>query len=79
MATAWTRDKWAEECGGFDSEEYLVAAIKRHLLTEDQRRRLYDLRLSIEDLLNGRVEGDQGIYDEVFDVWNAALGWKAFG
>ena len=41
--------------GSFDSEKYLVAAIKKHLLTEDQRKRLQNFTIS--DVLNGRTVG----------------------
>lgn len=62
-----------------DNEGDTVGVIKRHLLTAEQWRKMSARTLSIEDLLNGRVEGDQGIYDEVFGEWNAKLGRKLFG
>jgi Trp operon repressor len=62
-----------------DAEEHTVRIIKQHLLTPDQRAKLAARFISIEDLLNGRVEGDQGIYDEIFSVWNAKLGRRMFG
>ncbi|MDP2662042.1 MAG: hypothetical protein Q8R28_15060 [Dehalococcoidia bacterium] len=71
--------EWNED--GFDSEAQLVEAIRGRLLTEEQRGKLYDWNLSIEDLLNGRVEGnDQDMkYAYFFDAWNAAIGRKVFG
>ena len=62
-----------------DREEDTVGIIKQHLRTEEQRRRLAERDITIEDLLNGRVEGDQSIYDDVFSVWNEKLGRKMFG
>jgi len=61
-------------------EHYLVEAIEKHLLTKTQRKQMFDERLSVEKMLNGRYDGKQepvvfGIYAE----WNAKLGFKAFG
>ena len=41
--------------GEFCEEQYLVEAIKRHLRTELDRRELFDMDASIEDILNGRT------------------------
>lgn len=76
---SWTRESWSDASGCGQEEAYLVAAIKKHLLTAPQRRRLYELDLTIEDLLNGRVEGDQSVYTEMFSPWNDTLGWREFG
>jgi hypothetical protein len=72
---------WKED-GDFCEEKYLVEAIKKYLRTEEQRKRLFEVDISIEEMLNGRYQGTarnckvvQGIYDE----WNAKLGFKAFG
>jgi len=75
----WTKQVWFEASGRCQDECYLVTAIKKYLLTEAERKRLFERDVSIEDLLNGRVEGDQGIYAEMFDAWNALLGWREFG
>ncbi len=66
---------------GFDKEEYLVAAIKRYLYTSEQKQLLDARNISIEDVLNGRIEGaDQdSIYNMLFDDWNAKLGFQGFG
>ena len=73
-------DREIRDCfreGEFDSEEYLVEAIEKHLLTEDQRRQLFDNKLSIEKLLNGRF-GDEPVVDQIFAEWNTALGFEHF-
>jgi len=75
----WTKAAWVEAVCFDTGEEYTVAAIKQHLLSEEHRKLLYDRKLSIEDLLNGRVEGDQTIYETIFADWNTKLGWKEFG
>jgi len=66
---------------GFDKEEYLVAAIKRYLRTPEQKAILDARDISIEDVLNGRIEGaDQDdIYNMLFNDWNAKLGFRGFG
>ena len=70
---------WKDD-GEFCEERYLVDAIKKHLRTEDQRRRMFNLDVSIEDMLNGRYTGDKSdAVRAIFDEWNAKLGFKAFG
>jgi hypothetical protein len=64
--------------GEFHEEQYDVLAIKKHLLTSEQRQTLFDLNLSIEDMLNGRIGGEQRVY-AIFDQWNEKLGFKCFG
>jgi hypothetical protein len=69
----------AEFKNGFDDERYLVAAIKLHLRSPEQKRWLDANDISIEDVLNGRVEG--GTPQEVLDMfedWNAKLGFRCF-
>lgn len=79
--TAWTKARWKEATGYGENEAYLVLAIKQHLLTEDQKRALFDRNVSIEDVLNGRVENDpDGSFENsLFSSWNATLGWREFG
>ena len=48
--------------GDFDDECYLVEAIERHLLTEDQRKAIFDNKLSIEKMLNGNYLNNHDIY-----------------
>ncbi len=62
-----------------DSEEQTIRFIRKHLLTTQQSRQLYDRNLTVADLVNGRVEGDQTIYATMFDAWNGKLGKKYFG
>lgn len=70
---------WKDD-GEFCGEEYLVPAIEKHLLTEDQRKRMFDAHLSIEKMLNGRYYGRQApVVQAIYDEWNAKLGFKAFG
>ena len=68
-------------CGQFDEEYYLVEAIEMYLLTEEQRKRMFDANLTIEKILNGRfVSSDVGnVVQNILDEWNAKLGWKHFG
>lgn len=65
----------------FDEEHYLVAAIKKHLRSEEDREGLYHRDISIEDCLNGRVAGEepQLFVDQMFGRWNEKLGHKVFG
>ncbi len=66
--------------GEFFEESHLVTAIRKHLLTPQQRRILADLNLSIEDILNGRVTGySEWAVDAIFDEWNVKLGFRHFG
>jgi len=67
------------EEGEFFEEHYLVEAIERWLLTEDQRKRMYDNRISIEKMLNGRCTCDSQIISEIYQEWNEKLGDKHFG
>lgn len=64
----------------FCEEAYLVQAIEKWLQTEEQRKRLFDARLSIEKMLNGRYMGAvEPIVQAIYAEWNAKLGFKAFG
>lgn len=66
---------------GHPDEADLVADIRKYLLTKSQARELFSRGKSIEDLLNGRVSGDDldRIYSKFFDEWNNKLGFVAFG
>jgi len=61
-------------------ESYLVQQIRKYLLTGEQERTLMAWRLSIEDLLNGRVPGPacERKYKFFFDDWNDKLGREEF-
>jgi hypothetical protein len=68
--------------GDFCEEQYLVAAIEKHLLTEEQRKLMFDHHLSIEKMLNGRYVGGAEVsaaVGRIYDEWNAKLGFEAFG
>ena len=65
--------------GDFHEERYLVAAIRKHLLTELQKDMMRILEYSIEDILNGRVDRLQSISAKTFfKVWNQKLGFNYF-
>lgn len=74
-----TYEQWVEDATD-QGEEYLVAAIKRWLLTPHQHTILVEHNLSIEDLLNGRWPcGHMSFYvNNFFKPWNETLGWKEF-
>jgi len=77
----WTRERWEEAAGYGERESYLVAAIRQHLITEEQRRELFNRNVTIEDMLNGRVEGEDAeeFTGRLYADWNAKLGWHEFG
>lgn len=63
-----------------DDEIWTVEAIKKYLRTEEHRQKLYELDLSLEEILNGRYNAKQskGV-DEIYAEWNNKLGFRAFG
>jgi hypothetical protein len=66
--------------GEFHEESYLVQAIERWLLTEEQRKRIFDAHLSIEKMLNGRYgEKEESAVEAIYNEWNAKLGHYQFG
>jgi len=66
--------------GEFCDECYLVEAIEIYLLTEEQRKMIFDAKMSIEKMLNGRTQPDQAlIAHQIYDEWNEKLGFKCFG
>jgi hypothetical protein len=67
--------------GEFCDEPYLVQAIEKYLLTEEQRKLMFDHKLSIEKMLNGRVEGEeaQKAEEAIYAEWNAKLGFPHCG
>ena len=76
----WTKEEWEEVAGGYQEEHYLVSAIRRHLLTPEQRQLLFEKDISIEDCLNGRIEGGTPSFvHEMYKAWNTTLGWHEFG
>lgn len=62
-------------------EEYVVPLIKKYLRTEAQKKEMNDFDITIEDMLNGRVAGEdaQKFVATTFMLWNARLGYKHFG
>lgn len=67
--------------GEFYEEHYLVQAIERHLLTDEQRTLMFMNHLTTEKMLNGRVEGQAGLdaENQIYAGWNEKLGWIHFG
>ena len=65
---------------GFDNEGRFVQAIRKHLLTDDQKRFLHQADLSIEDCLNGRYgeKHEQAIARKLYKPWNTKIGSKCF-
>lgn len=76
----WTKNAWEEEsCNGSD-EHYLVAAIRRNLLTQADRLDMFNRDISIEEVLNGRTTDTHAEFvSGLFGRWNSVLGWKEFG
>lgn len=74
-----SENEWRREAD--HGEEYLIALIKKHLLTQDQRAILIANDWEIADILNGRIPCSVlDMLDEKFFVpWNRVLGWKEFG
>ena len=69
----------AELAKDFPDEHYLVAAIKCHLMSEDDKRIIEQQNSSIEDMLNGRVRGDTTWVQQMYERWNSLLGFRCFG
>ena len=68
--------------GELHDERYLVHAIEKRLLTEDQRLALFNARISIEKILNGEYEyngTNEVLVSNIFSAWNTKLGFRAFG
>jgi hypothetical protein len=67
---------WYDNC----EEEYVVPLIKKYLRTPEHKSMLDQLDITIEDMLNGRVEGaeKQEFTDALFAVWNQTLGYPHF-
>ena len=65
----------------FDSEQYAVAAIKRHLCHSLHKQFMEAFDFTIEDMLNGRVQGNDARIrrDMIFASWNKQLGFHYFG
>ena len=66
--------------GEFFEEHYLVSAVERHLLTEVQRKTMFDFHLTLEKMFNGRYGSqEEATVFEIFEQWNTKLGHKHFG
>lgn len=65
--------------GEFYEEGYLTAAIKKYLRDEEDKKKLFELDYSIEDMLNGRTLIDHSDEIEaIFNKWNKKLGFIHF-
>lgn len=74
-----TIQEW-EDLGVSQDERYLVDAIRSKLLTQDERREMFNRDISIEDVLNGRTTGNHDDFvQQLFNAWNKKLGWTEFG
>lgn len=72
------KQQWKEIAG--DSEERQVQAIKRYLLTPEDKDFLITWNLSVEDIMSGRWNKAQEPYVfGMFERWNTTLGFKEFG
>jgi hypothetical protein len=63
------------------SDEHIqVRRIKEYLLTEEQKKQLYDANYDLSDVLNGRTLPDfESAVEAMFADWNAKLGRHIFG
>jgi hypothetical protein len=68
---------WKDD-GDFCEEHYLIQAIEKYLLTEEQRLKMFNAKLSIEKMLNGRCT-DRTVVNDIFNEWNTKLGFTSFG
>jgi hypothetical protein len=63
---------------GVHSEHEVVRAIRKGLLSQEERQWMFDHDVTVEDMLNGRVENDPPEVHAMFVRWNEVLGFKAF-
>lgn len=62
-----------------DDENDLVSFIRKHLLSETQRRELFEHNLSVEDCLNGRYTAEHSAFvHSLYADWNDKLGYQSF-
>lgn len=62
-----------------EDEKYIISFIRKYLITDAQKQRLYELNADIADLLNGRIRSNiEDPYSYFFDDWNEKLGKKEF-
>lgn len=64
--------------GEFQEEHYLTRAIRKYLLSAEQRKRLDSEGLTIEDYLNGRCSREQVFKLRLAEEWNTQLGFRYF-
>jgi hypothetical protein len=66
--------------GDFHGEHYVIEAIEKHLQTEEQRQAIFNAKLSIRKMLNGRYwTGEEALVNRIYDEWNTRLGFRHFG
>jgi len=61
-----------------DDEHYQVARIKQYLRTPEQKKILDEHDWSIENILNGRIEGDMSLINVMLQDWNKKLEREIF-
>ena len=65
--------------GEFHGERYLIRAIRKHLLTDTQKKELSDRNISLSDALNYEIDPEnEDFVHKMFADWNKKLGTKAF-
>ena len=68
------------QAGEFYEQHYLIEAIERWLITEEQRDVMFLVNLTIEKMLNGRYSQDVvSVVVGIFNEWNKKLGFNSFG
>lgn len=63
--------------GEFYEEHYNVAAIKKYLITAEQKKEMCNNDISIEDILNGRCSNTQ-LFEKIIKEWDAKIGGGVF-
>jgi hypothetical protein len=76
---AWTEVVEFWKKGDFCEEHYLIEAIEKHLLTEEQKAKILAANLTIEKMLNGRYSIEEEMVESIYQEWNAKLGFRSFG
>jgi hypothetical protein len=62
------------------TEEETIEIIKKHLITEEQKRWLYEQDLTIADILNGRfMVSLESQVNKILESWNDKIGKHVFG
>ena len=66
--------------GDFRENEYLIAAIKKYLLTNEQKQIMSTHNFSIQNMLGGQIPHELiPIKTNIYQEWNTKLEVKYFG